>query len=284
MAGLREVGAKQPDRRGTVANGVIERIAEMIQDGDLSPGDRLPPELELAGQLGVSRTSLREAVRALTLVNVLHVRQGDGTYVASLEPTALLASTRFVVSLIQGAALLELFAVRRTLESWAAAEAAARIDDDRLRQLRGYLTTMKSASSIDDVTTADAAFHALVAETAGNGFLAALLDSLSGQTRRVRLARYGMDARTRQNTIMEHEEIYRALALRDPELARTVAAFHVSRGDTWLAQLDSNDGHGPDPALSEAVLQPQPDSSAVVDGLNSAMQSARNGKDKRPRR
>ena len=166
---------------------------------------------------------------------MLQVRQGNGTYVASLEPTALLASTRFVVSLIQGAAVIDLFAVRRTLESWAAAEAAARIDDDRLRQLDGYLTVMKSASSIDDLINADADFHALVAETAGNGFLAALLDSLSGQTRRVRLDRYGVDARTRQDTIREHEEIYRALALRDPELARTVAAFHVSRGEAWLA-------------------------------------------------
>jgi GntR family transcriptional repressor for pyruvate dehydrogenase complex len=275
MAGVKEDGAKRQDRRGTVANGVIERIAEMIQDGDLSPGDRLPPELELAGQLGVSRNSLREAVRALTLVNVLHVRQGDGTYVASLEPTALLASTRFVVSLIQGAALIELFAVRRTLESWAAAEAAARIDDDGLRQLRGYLEIMKSASSIDDVTTADAEFHALVAQTAGNGFLAALLDSLSGQTRRVRVARYGMDARLRQNTISEHEEIYRALALRDPELARTVAAFHVSRGETWLAKLDSGDGRRQEPALSEADLLPKPGASDGVDGVRTNGQVGR---------
>jgi GntR family transcriptional regulator, transcriptional repressor for pyruvate dehydrogenase complex len=235
MARLREEGVRQQDGRGRVANGVIERIAEMIQVGDLSPGDRLPPELQLANQLGVSRTSLREAVRALTLVNVLHVRQGDGTYVASLEPTALLSSTRFVMSMIQDASLVELFAVRRTLESWAAAEAAARIDDDRLRQLHGYLTAMKSAASIEDLTNADAAFHALVAETAGNRFLVALLDSLSGQTRRVRLARYETDAGTRQNTISEHEAIYQALASRDPELARTVAAFHVSRGETWLA-------------------------------------------------
>lgn len=235
MARVRTEGSKQQDRRDTVANGVIERIAQMIQVGDLGPGDRLPPELKLADQLGVSRNSLREAVQALTLVNVLHVRQGDGTYVASLEPTALLASTRFVVSLIRGAALLDLFAVRRTLESWAAAEAAARIDDDRLRQLHDCLTVMKSASSIDDLSNADAEFHALVAETTGNEFLAALLDTLSGQTRRVRIARYGVDATTRQNTITEHEEIYRALALRDPDLARTVAAFHVSRGEAWLA-------------------------------------------------
>jgi GntR family transcriptional repressor for pyruvate dehydrogenase complex len=64
----------------------IEKIKVMILSGELSAGDRLPREPDLAAHLGLSRSSLREAVKALSLVNILHVRRGDGTYVTSLEP------------------------------------------------------------------------------------------------------------------------------------------------------------------------------------------------------
>ena len=74
-------------RRGpSVTEGAIDRIRELIVSGSWGPGDRLPKESELAAQLGLSRNSLREAVRALSQLRVLEVRQGDGTYVSSLEP------------------------------------------------------------------------------------------------------------------------------------------------------------------------------------------------------
>src|SRR5687767_4883206 len=86
--------SRSPDRHlGDLAMSVttmaIDNIREMIADGRLKPGDRLPPEHALAEQLGVSRGSLREAVRALSQLNVLVVRRGDGTYVRSLEPSDL---------------------------------------------------------------------------------------------------------------------------------------------------------------------------------------------------
>jgi GntR family transcriptional regulator, transcriptional repressor for pyruvate dehydrogenase complex len=73
-----------------VTDEAIDRIKEMIVSGELHPGDRLPREADLAERLGLSRSSLREAVRALALIHVLDVRQGDGTYVTSLEASRLL--------------------------------------------------------------------------------------------------------------------------------------------------------------------------------------------------
>ena len=99
-----------------VTDEAILQIKQMILDGRLRPGDRLPPEQELSASLGLSRSSLREAVKALEIIRVLDVRRGDGTYVTSLEPGLLLEAMSFVVDLHEDASVLELFAVRRILE------------------------------------------------------------------------------------------------------------------------------------------------------------------------
>src|SRR5918995_6680433 len=99
-----------------VTDEAIDKIKEMLLRGELKAGDRLPPEKELSDRLGLSRSSLREAVKALELIRVLDVRRGDGTYVTSLEPRLLLEAMSFVVDLHDDSSILELFAVRRILE------------------------------------------------------------------------------------------------------------------------------------------------------------------------
>src|SRR5213082_177241 len=90
-------------RRGTgVTHEAIESIRELIVSGEWGPGTRLPREADLAAQLGLSRNSLREAVRALALARVLEVRQGDGTYVSSLEPSELFEPTLSATDLLRG--------------------------------------------------------------------------------------------------------------------------------------------------------------------------------------
>ena len=86
-----------------VTDRAITAIKQMVVDGELKPGDRLPPEKELSERIGVSRNSLREAVKALSVIRVLDVRQGDGTYVTALEPEQLLESLAFVLDLHQDA-------------------------------------------------------------------------------------------------------------------------------------------------------------------------------------
>src|SRR6202049_975097 len=128
-------GGRRSSRAPSVTEGAIDKIRELIVPGSGGPGDRLPKESELAAQLGLSRNSLREAVGGLRQLRVLGVRQGDGTYVSSLEPDLLLESTGFISHLLLGEGELDLYEVRRILEAAAASLAAARIDDDGKQEL-----------------------------------------------------------------------------------------------------------------------------------------------------
>src|SRR5436190_20889601 len=115
-------------RRDAVADQAIETIKEMIVRGDVRAGQRLPPERELAAQLGVSRPSLREAIRALIALNILDSRHGDGTFVSSLEPDLLIKPIDFVLQVNDGG-MDALFEARRELEAGIAALAAERATD-----------------------------------------------------------------------------------------------------------------------------------------------------------
>ena len=117
----------------------IARIRELILTGELRPGSRLPPEQQLAAELGLGRNLMREAVKALVVANVLEVRRGTGTYVTSLEPELLLEGVGVAVELLQGATLLEVTEVRRLFEPVATGLAAGRISADQLDTVRGHL-------------------------------------------------------------------------------------------------------------------------------------------------
>src|SRR3954452_14917545 len=123
----------------------------MIVAGDLRPGDRLPKENDLAERLGLSRNSLREAVKALSLIRVLDVRQGDGTYVTSLAPQLLLDALSFVVDFHRDDTVLEFFEVRRILEPAATALAAQRMTDEDVDALQKVLDSLRDDASIDDL-------------------------------------------------------------------------------------------------------------------------------------
>jgi DNA-binding FadR family transcriptional regulator len=223
-------------RGPTVTDEAIAKIREMIVSGQWRPGDRLPREADLALQLGLSRNSLREAVRALALVRVLEVRQGDGTYVSSLEPDLLLETTSFVTHLLQDHTVLELFEVRRLLEPAAAALAAVRMGDEARAALKAELDRMAAAEGVDDLVDADMAFHSVIASAAGNAVLSALLEALAARTMRARLWRGQTDEQAPGVTVAEHAGIYEAIARRDPELTRALAAAHIATGELWLRE------------------------------------------------
>ena len=197
-------GGGRPRRGSGVTHDAIESIRELIASGQWGPGTRLPREADLAAQLGLSRNSLREAVRALSLARVLEVRQGDGTYVSSLEPDDLLEPTRFATHLLRGRTVLELFEVRRMLEPEAAAMAALRADDEIKTALRFELDRMYAAGDrVEELVEADAAFHDVIGQAPGNAVLRSLLQSLSTRTVRARLwhgmaDRVALDTRARR--------------------------------------------------------------------------------------
>ena len=172
-----------------VTDGAITKIKEMIVTGDLRPGDRLPREADLADRLGLSRNSLREAVKALSLIHVLDVRQGDGTYVTSLEPSLLMGAMEFVVDFHQDDTVLQFLEVRRILEPAATAMAALRMRDEDIAGLYRHLDAIAEAPSIDELVAADLEFHRKIADGSGNDVIGSLLDGLSGPTQRARVWR-----------------------------------------------------------------------------------------------
>src|SRR5918992_931871 len=130
-----------------VTDEAIEKIKEMIVSGRLRPGDRLPKEADLAANLELSRSSLREAVRALSALRILDVRQGDGTYVTSLAPSLLLEALSFLVDLHHDDTVMEIFEVRRLLEPAVTAQAAIRIDLEDVDALQKHLDKIHSEST-----------------------------------------------------------------------------------------------------------------------------------------
>jgi GntR family transcriptional repressor for pyruvate dehydrogenase complex len=172
-----------------VTDEAIDKIKAMILTGELAPGDRLPPEKELAERLGLSRSSMREAVKALEVIRVLDVRRGDGTYVTSLEPALLLDAISFVVDLHDDASLLEIFAVRRILESDAAGIAAQRATPEDIRALHEEAEGTGNGADVEDLVAHDLRFHRAIVSITGNRYLAGLIDTLSGETVRARFWR-----------------------------------------------------------------------------------------------
>ncbi|KJK57593.1 FadR/GntR family transcriptional regulator [Saccharothrix sp. ST-888] len=234
----------------SVTDQAIERIKEMILSGALHPGARLPNEADLADQLGLSRNSLREAVRALTAMRILVPRQGDGTYVSGLEPHLLLETLAFAADVSQGRTAGQLLQVRRLLEPQATALAAHRITEPRLAELRAILDQSAQDISIEEFVELDIAFHRTIVDAVGNPVLSTLLGILSTHTQRLRIVRGIRHAPAREQAHRDHETIWLALAAGDALLAASASTVHVAAVEDWLATGISTDSPGLDTSTS----------------------------------
>lgn len=225
-----------------VVETTIDTIKQMIVDGRLRPGQKVPVEKDLADQLGVARNTLREAVRALIAMRVLQTRQGDGTYVTSLSPGLLLDGMGFAADLHLDAGAGEFLHVRRILEPEATALAAARITDADLARLGDLLDEAELLAAADTVDhgkliALDQDFHALINSHCGNAVLAAVIGNMSGSTVRARIWRGMSEPEAIQRTLREHRSVHRALLARDAERARLHAAAHILGVEDALADL-----------------------------------------------
>ncbi|MFC8847928.1 MULTISPECIES: FadR/GntR family transcriptional regulator [unclassified Micromonospora] len=216
----------------------IARIRSMIQSGELPPGARLPPEPQLAAQMGLSRSGVREAVKVLESARVLDVRRGDGTYVTSLAPRLLLEGLGVAVELLRDDTLLEVVEVRRMLEPVATGLAALRMTDAHLAELSRILEEMRAAADdAEKLIRFDIAFHQTVIAATGNETLASLLAGLSSRTVRARVWRGLIEGNAAHQTIDEHHAIYLALRSRDQLLAQASALVHVNTSEAWLRRV-----------------------------------------------
>jgi GntR family transcriptional regulator, transcriptional repressor for pyruvate dehydrogenase complex len=207
---------------------ITARISDEIISGALKPGDRLPPERQLAEQFGVSRTVIRDAVKTLSGRGIVQVRRGSGIFVATAEETMMgrLGELASVLPL-HGAGLRDLFDVRKVLEAQAAEWAALRRGDQHVERVRGAVEdARRSPDNLDVLSRKDAQFHVAVAEASRNLVLVrvmlALLDLLEA-ARRESLSIPGRP----QLSLGQHEEVLRAIEDQDPRAARRAMLKHL---------------------------------------------------------
>lgn len=217
-----------------VTDEAIDKIKEMITSGRLGPGERLPREADLAHELGVSRNSLREAVRALSLVRILEVHQGDGTYVSSLEPAVLLDALGFLLEFHQDDSVLHFLGVRRILEPAATALAAQHLTDDAIAEIRAVVAADGLSTSVTDLVDHDLRFHSMITAGSGNPVLESILAQISMPTTRARIWRGLTQHDAYARTIEEHQGILDAISRRDVELAAARATAHIAGVQDWL--------------------------------------------------
>ena len=214
---------------------VADQIRTVIEESRFAPGTRLPPERELALQLGVSRPSLREALIALEIEGRVEIRMGSGVYVCTAPPI----SPGEPVAL--GESPSELMQVRSVLEGAVATQAAARVTKQGLDRVKTCLEAMRSDivrgySPVD----ADRRFHVGIAEMTGNSLLARMVGELfDGRHSPIssRMSRRAENTKTWQVALQEHEAIYRALELRDPHEAAAAMRGHLKASrERWIEQ------------------------------------------------
>jgi DNA-binding FadR family transcriptional regulator len=218
---------------------VAEQIGSLIHAGEFRDGDRLPPERELAKQLGVSRPVVREAMIALEIAGLVDVRGGAGAFVkrARADAGSLLAATAD-----PGPGPFDLIAARRMIEGEIAFTAASKVTPANLDALTEAIDQMRSDIEAGrDTRQSDRLFHLRVAELTGNGVLSGLVDGLWAHMLAPMFDVLGRHAGLRgkdRMTIADHERIVEALGRRDAEAARTAMRAHLAHVEEILMRED----------------------------------------------
>ena len=208
---------------------IVRQIEESIQKGELSPGSQLPPERDLAKQFGVSRTAVREAIKALQEKGLVDAFPGRGTFVTTGTPNAMRRSLDRLVNSGEEEGRAYLVEVRDILEPEIAALAAERADDEALATMREAVKTMDGAAWDSDVyIEADLDFHLALAEAAGNPIVLSLIDSIVGLLREQRLRIFRVEGGPDRGQ-QHHRRILEAIQRRDPQAARAAMQSHLAQ-------------------------------------------------------
>ena len=215
------------DRRG-LAEHAVDQIERLIIEGRLVPGQRLPSERELGAKLGVSRPTLREAIRALTMMGILESRQGDGTYVLDSEAGFLLRPAKVLLASEGG--LGWLFEVRELLEGSAAAFAAERATAPELAEVEDWLAAYPAGDmSPDDIRARDVRLHSLIITATHNPLLSAIVASLSTALSASRVLT-GMEPEWEVLGMIDLKEVAEAIVRHDPAAAQLAMVRHLENG------------------------------------------------------
>jgi GntR family transcriptional repressor for pyruvate dehydrogenase complex len=208
---------------------IVQQIEESILKGALKPGNQLPAERELAQQFGVSRTAVREAVKALREKGLVEAYSGRGTFVTDGTSQAIRQSLDLMVKIGQPDGSTSLAELRAILEPEIAALAATRVEDQHLSTMREAVAVMdRSQRNPEAYIEADLDFHLALAEAVANPLILSLIDSIVGLLREQRMRIFKVDGGPERGQF-HHKRIFQAIELRDPEKARSAMRAHLQQ-------------------------------------------------------
>lgn len=206
----------------------VEQITGLIEEGRLKIGDQLPSERDLIEQLGIGRSSVREALRILESQGLIKVQPGKGAFVVETVPQNELVPALQAWFEEHREEILEVMEVREQIERLAASRAAERVTPEMVERLREIIAKMRdriAEGALIETTQCDRDFHRLIYEFSGNSFLGVLGDFLVVSTTGPRTSVLRLPGRA-QTSVAEHEAIIEAIAARDADAAREAVSYH----------------------------------------------------------
>ncbi|MFT8315616.1 MAG: FadR/GntR family transcriptional regulator [Clostridium sp.] len=230
-----------PIKNTKVYEQVIIQIKDMIAKGILKKGDKLPSERELVDKLGVSRTSIREALRALEIIGLVESRQGEGNFIRDNFENSLFEPLS-VMFMLQKSSTLEIHQVRVMIETETASLAAKNIKDKDIEVLQGFIDKLKNSKDELERSISDKNFHYKIAECSGNFLInnilrsvSSLMDAFIVNARMVIVN----ESKARELLVEQHEDILQALIYRDSEAAVKAMRKHLDCIKEHLILMDN---------------------------------------------
>ncbi|MCX8083326.1 MAG: FadR family transcriptional regulator [Calditerrivibrio sp.] len=222
-----------------ISDEVYNQIKSVILSGKLKPGEKLPPERDLALELGVSRTSLREAIQKLEAQGFLYQVQGGGTFVKTITNGILDTAIEEFVK--RDEAIFDLMEIRKILETWGAHTAASRATEEELENMRKYLEEMREAKEKGQIGhISDANFHLAISHATHNVMLIHLMKNLFYWIEKVSYevrSRMYTNPESHADLFRQHTDIYNAIAQRDSEKAYHCMLVHMNYIVTELNRI-----------------------------------------------
>lgn len=208
---------------------IIQQIQTLVMEGVLRPGDKLPPERELAEQFGVSRTAVREAVKALSEKGLVEILPGRGTFITNFTSAMMRDSLDLIVKLGLPNGVAHLNEVRTLLEPGIAALAAERITEEELHKLEQAVAAMDEAvNDAEAFAEADLEFHLALARATQNPLIPILLDPIVDQLREHRKRIFLVEGGPQRGQY-HHRRILAAVKKREAAAAREAMCDHLKQ-------------------------------------------------------
>lgn len=204
---------------------VMDQIKDIVTNGELKRGDKLPSERDLGEQLQVSRTSVREALKALETLGLIEVRHGEGNYIKDNFEDSLLEPLS-IVFLLLGSKTCEILELRKIIEPETAALAAKNITTEQLLELREIADELNNTEDIHTSISLDRTFHNKIAEASGNSLISTIMFAVSSLIENY-IENSKMHTLNKEIVKIHHEEICHALETHNATEAAIAVKKHL---------------------------------------------------------